>query len=62
VVDIHSHILPEVDEDRNLDVSIAMCRTAAADGITHQVATPHANDAITTIAHICKDFSRICKG
>src|SRR5690348_18257220 len=23
---------------------VAMCRTAAADGITHMVATPHAND------------------
>lgn len=25
-------------------MSVAMCRMAAADGITHQVATPHAND------------------
>jgi protein-tyrosine phosphatase len=45
VVDIHSHILPEVDDGpKSWDVSVAMCRTAAADGITHQVATPHAND------------------
>jgi protein-tyrosine phosphatase len=45
VVDIHSHILPEVDDgSKSWDISVAMCRTAAADGITHQVATPHAND------------------
>jgi len=45
VVDIHSHILPEVDDGpKSWDVSVAMCRTAAADGITHMVATPHANE------------------
>lgn len=45
MVDIHSHILPEVDDGpKTWDVSLALCRTAAADGITHMVATPHAND------------------
>jgi len=45
VVDIHSHILPEVDDGpKSWDVCVAMCRAAAADGITHLVATPHAND------------------
>jgi protein-tyrosine phosphatase len=45
VVDIHSHILPEVDDGaKSWEVSVAMCKAAAADGITHQVATPHAND------------------
>jgi protein-tyrosine phosphatase len=45
VVDIHSHILPEVDDgSKSWEMSVAMCRMAAADGITHQVATPHAND------------------
>ena len=45
VVDIHSHILPEVDDGpTSWDISVAMCRMTAADGITHQVATPHAND------------------
>jgi len=45
VVDIHSHILPEVDDGpKSWDVSVAMCKAAAADGITHMVATPHAND------------------
>jgi protein-tyrosine phosphatase len=45
VVDIHSHILPEVDDGpKSWDVSVAMCRAASEDGITHMVATPHAND------------------
>lgn len=45
MVDIHSHILPEVDDGpKSWDVCVTMCRTAAADGITHMVATPHAND------------------
>src|SRR5271165_6823734 len=45
VVDIHSHILPEVDDgSKSWDISVAMCKIAATDGITHQVATPHAND------------------
>ncbi len=45
MVDIHSHILPDVDDgSKSWETSVAMCRMAAADGITHQVATPHAND------------------
>lgn len=45
VIDIHCHLLPEVDDGpKSWDVSIEMCRMAAADGITHSVATPHAND------------------
>ncbi len=45
MVDIHSHILPEVDDGpKSWDVAVAMCRAAAADGITHMVASPHAND------------------
>lgn len=45
MVDIHSHILPEVDDgSKSWEISVEMCRMAAADGITHQVATPHAND------------------
>lgn len=45
MVDIHSHILPNVDDGpKTWDACVAMCRAAAADGITHMVATPHAND------------------
>jgi protein-tyrosine phosphatase len=44
MVDIHCHILPEVDDGaRSWDESAEMCRIAFADGIRHIVATPHAN-------------------
>jgi protein-tyrosine phosphatase len=45
MVDIHCHILPGVDDgSTSWEVSAEMCRIAAADGITHVVATPHANE------------------
>lgn len=45
MIDIHCHILPEVDDGpKSWDAAVEMCRLAAADGITHTVATPHAND------------------
>jgi protein-tyrosine phosphatase len=44
MVDIHSHILPEVDDGaRSWDMAVQMCQMAAQDGIEHMVATPHAN-------------------
>jgi protein-tyrosine phosphatase len=48
VIDIHSHVLPEVDDGpKSWDVSVEMCRMWIADGVTHVVATPHANDRYT---------------
>lgn len=45
MIDIHCHLLPEVDDGpKSWDVAVEMCRMAIADGITHSVATPHAND------------------
>ena len=45
MIDIHSHILPEVDDgSKSWEISQEMCRMAAADGIEHMVATPHANE------------------
>jgi len=45
MVDIHTHILPEVDDGaRSWEMAVHMCHMAAQDGITHMVATPHAND------------------
>jgi protein-tyrosine phosphatase len=44
VIDIHCHILADVDDGpKSWDISEEMCRMAAADGIEHIVATPHAN-------------------
>lgn len=44
MIDIHCHILAEVDDGpKSWDVSEEMCRMAAADGTEHMVAAPHAN-------------------
>jgi len=44
MIDIHSHVLPFVDDGaRSMEVAIEMCGIAYRDGITHLVATPHAN-------------------
>jgi protein-tyrosine phosphatase len=44
MIDIHCHILAEIDDGpTSWEVSEEMCRMARADGIEHIVATPHAN-------------------
>jgi len=44
VVDIHSHILPSIDDGAtSWEMAEKMCALAASDGITHIVATPHAS-------------------
>ena len=48
MVDLHSHILPGLDDGpATIEESVAMIRMAAADGVTDIVATPHANSAYT---------------
>jgi protein-tyrosine phosphatase len=45
MIDIHTHILPNVDDGaRDLTESLAMARLAVADGLTHIFATPHHRD------------------
>ena len=42
MIDIHSHILPGVDDGaRNLETSLEMARIAVADGIKEMITTPH---------------------
>ena len=42
MIDIHSHIMPEIDDgSRNLKESLEMAWMAADDGIEYMVATPH---------------------
>jgi len=44
MIDIHCHPLWGVDDGaQSFEISVAMCKMAAADGITHLVATPHCN-------------------
>lgn len=44
MIDIHCHPLSGVDDGAaSFEISVAMCKMAAADGVTHLVATPHCN-------------------
>ena len=55
--DIHCHILPEVDDGpKSWDIAVEMCRMAVADGITHTVATPHANNRYSYDRNYLKDL------
>jgi len=48
LIDIHSHILPGLDDgSKSLEESVAMVRMAAKSGTTDIVATPHANQEYT---------------
>jgi protein-tyrosine phosphatase len=45
VIDIHSHILAEVDDGpKSWEAAAEMCRMSAEDGVEYMIATPHAND------------------
>lgn len=42
IADIHSHILPGIDDgSESMEETISMLKIAAAEGITHMIATPH---------------------
>jgi dTDP-4-amino-4,6-dideoxygalactose transaminase len=44
MIDIHCHLLPAVDDGAtSWEITLEMCRLAGQDGVTHMVATPHAN-------------------
>jgi protein-tyrosine phosphatase len=44
MIDIHHHLLWDTDDGaKTLDISYAMAKASAADGVTHIVCTPHAN-------------------
>lgn len=47
MVDLHSHILPGIDDGaKTLEDAVEMCRLAAADGTDTMVATPHRYDGV----------------
>src|SRR6185436_8338043 len=48
MIDIHSHILPDVDDGaRTLEEALEMARIAAADGIQQMCCTPHMFNGIS---------------
>src|SRR5436190_9362004 len=48
MIDIHSHILPDVDDGaRTLEEALEMARVAAADGIQQICCTPHMFNGIS---------------
>jgi len=53
VIDLHSHVLPGIDDGaEDLDEAIAICRAAAADGISVIAATPHVRDDYPTTPEV----------
>jgi protein-tyrosine phosphatase len=51
VIDLHSHVLPGVDDGAaTLDESVAIARAAAADGVRVLAATPHVREDYPTDA------------
>lgn len=49
VIDLHSHVLPGLDDGaRDLAEAVAICRAAKAEGITVLAATPHVRDDYPT--------------
>jgi protein-tyrosine phosphatase len=52
MIDLHSHILPGVDDGaRTLEESVALARLASVEGIDVVAATPHVRDDYRTTAH-----------
>jgi protein-tyrosine phosphatase len=47
MIDLHSHVLPGLDDGSpDLESSLAICRMAVDDGITDMVATPHYRNGV----------------
>ena len=56
MIDLHSHVLFGIDDGPDdLEGSLAICRAAAADGITVLAATPHVRDDYPTTAELMEE-------
>jgi len=56
VIDLHTHVLPGIDDGaRSLDDSRALAREAAAQGISALVATPHVREDYPTTADMMEE-------
>jgi len=61
MIDIHCHILPDIDDGpEKIEATLEMLRIAEKDGITHIVATPHYRcQDVPTIKNIEERVSRV---
>lgn len=56
MIDLHCHVLPGVDDGvPTLDDAVELARTAAAEGVTEIVATPHVRDDYPTTAEAMEE-------
>ena len=47
MIDLHTHILPGLDDGASdMNEAVEMCRMAESDGITTMVATPHTGNGV----------------
>jgi len=63
--DIHSHILPGLDDGaKDLQESLALLKVAQDDGITHMVATPHIHIGRfdNSVSHLYTDIAKLKAG
>lgn len=55
MVDIHCHLLPGLDDGSDsIETSLKMAEMAIADGVTHVIATPHANSEYDFIPELVR--------
>ncbi len=63
MVDIHCHIVPEVDDGAwSMETSLEMARLAVASGVKRIVATPHfqgVSDALEELPYIIRQFRKL---
>jgi protein-tyrosine phosphatase len=60
VIDIHSHIMPEIDDGaRSIGEAIEMARIAAQDGIEYMVSTPHMFNGLSHNPHPAEILDRV---
>ncbi|MGH9865496.1 MAG: tyrosine-protein phosphatase, partial [Candidatus Acidiferrales bacterium] len=55
MVDIHCHILPDLDDGSDSpETSLKMAEMAIEDGVTHVIGTPHANDGFPFVPKLVR--------
>jgi protein-tyrosine phosphatase len=63
MIDLHSHILPGIDDGaRTMDDSVGLGRAAVVDGVTTMAATPHVRDDYPTSAETMERLTGEVRG